>query len=54
MQRQVKVLSMPLTFILVDSNKSDEEIRKEFLQKYRTFSKDSTSKESQKNQKKYL
>jgi hypothetical protein len=53
-QRKVKILDMPLTFILTDSNKSDDTIRKEFLKKYKTFTKDATSQREAKNQKKYL
>jgi len=34
MQRKVKVMDMPLTYILVDSPLSDEEIRERWLKKY--------------------
>ena len=52
-QRKVKILDMPLTFILTSSNKSDDTLRKEFLKKYKTFNKDEVSKREIRNQKKY-
>jgi hypothetical protein len=46
-------MDMPLTFILTDSKKSDDTLRKEFLQKYKSFNKDAVSQREAKNQKKY-